>query len=91
MTGKPTEEQLHQVCIQWTFYNVLMEDTILTSAHKVAACESENAISKVLPILAPVCPSLSEQDWGGGGKRLENEDKFSLTLRKQKSKRNRWF
>ena len=41
-----------------------MDDTILTAARKVGTDESADAICKVLPILALVCPSLTEQDGG---------------------------
>ena len=60
-----------------------MDDTILTAARKVGTDESADAICKVLPILALVCPSLTEQDGGENALRT----KCSLPQRKQKSER----
>ena len=61
-----------------------MDDTISTTAHKVATDESADAICKVFPI-GPRMPIPYRARWWG--KRLENEDKFSLPQRKQKSER----
>ena len=54
----------------------LMDDTTLTTAHKVATDESADAICKVFPILALVCPSLTEQDGGENALRTKISSLF---------------
>ena len=53
-----------------------MDDTTLTTAHKVATDESADAICKVFPILALVCPSLTEQDGGENALRTKISSLF---------------